>query len=363
MRALRYHGVKDLRVDDGIPEPKCGENQIKVKPAFCGICGTDLHEYSSPTFIPQPNSPHPITKEVMPVAIGHEFSGEIVEIGSLAASHPNFQGQTLKVGDKVAVQPTLACFHCGPCEDGYINCCDSAGFVGLSGGGGGMSDYVCVDAQFVFKLPDHVGLDVGALVEPLAVAWHAVDQYPLKKGDSALVMGAGPIGLGVIQCLKARGAGTIIVAEVAKERQNFAKAFGATHLIDPRTEDVVKRSKEITGGQGPHVALDAAGVPASLRDAALAVRARGTIVNLAIWEKEVPFQPNTLVFGEKKYFAILGYLQSDFAGVIKALDDHSLEPEKMITGKIKIDRVAQDGFRPLIEEKDKHVKILVDCRA
>ncbi|KAH0836006.1 (R,R)-butanediol dehydrogenase [Fonsecaea pedrosoi] len=369
MRALRYHGVKDLRVDNDIPEPKCGENQIKVK----------LHEYSSPTFIPQPNSPHPLTKEVMPVAIGHEFSGEIVEIGSSAASHPNFQGQTLKVGDKVAVQPTLACFHCGPCHDGYINCCDSAGFVGLSGGGGGMSDYVCVDAQFVFKLPDHVGLDVGALVEPLAVAWHAVDQYPLKKGDAALVMGAGPIGLGVIQCLKARGAGTIIVVEIAKERQNFARAFGATHVIDPRTEDVVKRSKEITNGQGPHVALDAAGVPASLRDAALAVRARGTIVNLAIWEKEcrnrhdsggglrdgkkVPFQPNTLVFGEKKYFAILGYLQSDFAGVINALADNSLQPQKMITSKIKIDRVAEDGFRPLIEDKDKHVKILVDCRA
>ncbi|OAL27230.1 hypothetical protein AYO20_09828 [Fonsecaea nubica] len=353
MRALRYHGVKDLRVDNDIPEPKCGENQIKVK----------LHEYSSPTFIPQPNTPHPLTKEVMPVAIGHEFSGEIVEIGSSAASHPNFQGQTLKVGDKVAVQPTLACFHCGPCHDGYINCCDSAGFVGLSGGGGGMSDYVCVDAQFVFKLPDHVGLDVGALVEPLAVAWHAVDQYPLKKGDAALVMGAGPIGLGVIQCLKARGAGTIIVVEIAKERQNFARAFGATHVIDPRSEDVVKRSKEITNGQGPHVALDAAGVPASLRDAALAVRARGTIVNLAIWEKEVPFQPNTLVFGEKKYFAILGYLQSDFAGVINALADNSLQPQKMITSKIKIDRVAEDGFRPLIEDKDKHVKILVDCRA
>ena len=161
-------------------------------------------------------------------------------------------------------------------------------------------------------------------------------KYDLKPGDSALVMGAGPIGLGVIQCLKARGAGTIIVAEVARERQNFAKEFGATHLIDPRHEDTVKRAKEITGGLGPHAAFDAAGVPASVRDACLAVRARGTVVNLAIWEKEVescscsrsnypnrrtmngrrvsnilgltmiaqvPFQPNNLVFGEKKYLA------------------------------------------------------------
>lgn len=241
-----------------------------------------VHEYSSPTFIPSKEAPHPVTKESMPIAIGHEFSGEIVEIGS-GVKNP----QNLKVGDKVAVQPTVCCFSCGPCREGYINCCDSAGFVGLSGGGGGMSDFVCIDPQFIFKLPDDVPLDVGALVEPLAVAWHAVDQYPIKEGDSALVMGAGPIGLGVIQCLKARGAKTIIVAEVAKERQNFAKQFGATHVIDPRHEDVVKRSKELCDGQGPHVALDAAGVPPSIKSAALAVRARGTVVNLAIWEKEV----------------------------------------------------------------------------
>ncbi|KIX00521.1 uncharacterized protein Z518_10661 [Rhinocladiella mackenziei CBS 650.93] len=358
MRALRYHGVKDLRVENDIPEPQCGEDQIKIKPAFCGICGTDLHEYSSPTFIPSKESPHPVTEESMPIAIGHEFSGEVVEIGS-KAKNPS----SLKVGDKVAVQPTICCFSCGPCKEGYINCCDSAGFVGLSGGGGGMSDFVCIDPQFVFKLPDHIPLDVGALVEPLAVAWHAVDQYPIKEGDQALVMGAGPIGLGVIQCLKARGAKTIIVVEIAKERQNFAKQFGATHLIDPRKDDVVKRSKEICHGQGPHLALDAAGVPASIKSAALSVRARGTVVNLAIWEKEIPFQPNNLVFGEKKYLAILGYLKEDFVGVIKALDNGSLKPEGMITSKIKIDRVVQDGYRALIDEKDKHVKILVDCRS
>ncbi|EXJ96289.1 hypothetical protein A1O1_01415 [Capronia coronata CBS 617.96] len=348
MRALRYHGVKDLRVDYDIPEPTCGEHQIKIK----------LHEYSSPTFIPLKDSPHPVTKESMPVTIGHEFSGEVVEIGSKAKNPSG-----LKVGDKVAAQPTVCCHSCGPCKEGYINCCDHAGFVGLSGGGGGMSDYVCIDEQFVYKLPDNVPLDIGALVEPLAVAWHGVNQSPLKEGQSALVMGAGPIGLGVIQCLKARGAKDIIVVELAKERQNFAQQFGATHIIDPRYEDVVKRCKEICDGQGPHVALDAAGVAATLKSAALAVRARGTIVNLAIWEKEVPFQPNTLVFGEKKYLGVLGYVNEDFEGVIKALGEKRLQPEKMITRKIHIDRVAEDGFRALIEEKDKQVKILVDCRA
>jgi threonine dehydrogenase-like Zn-dependent dehydrogenase len=183
----------------------------------------------------------------------------------------------------------------------------------------------------------------------------------------------------VIQCLKARGATTIIVGEVARERQNFAKMFGATHIFDPRSEDVVKKSKEICAGQGPKIAFDCAGVPASIKTAALAVRSRGTVVNVAIWEKEVPFQPNSLVFGEKRYLAgkdlpeveywhlltesVLGYQRKDYEGVIAALHTGAIKPEKMITSKIKIDRIAEDGFKPLIEEKDKHVKILVDLKA
>jgi len=358
MRALRYHGVQDLRLDDDVPEPQCLEHQVKVAPAFVGICGTDLHEYWSPTFIPLKDHPHPVTKESVPVGLGHEFSGTIVEIGSRVQSDKG-----LKIGDHVAVQPTICCLKCSACEDGFLNCCDAAGFVGLSGGGGGLSDYVCVDASFIHKLPTEVPLDIGALVEPLAVAWHAVDQYDIKIGDEALVLGAGPIGLGIIQCLQARGAKTIIVAEVSKERQNFAREFGATHILDPGVDNVVSKTREICGGRhGSKVAFDCAGVPASIKTAVQAVRARGTIVNVAIWEKEIPFQPNSLVFGEKKYLAVLGYLGQDFQGVIKALGDGSLRPRKMITSKIRIDRVYEDGFKALMEEKDNHVKILVDLK-
>jgi len=142
-----------------------------------------------------------------------------------------------------------------------------------------------------------------ALVEPLAVAWHAVEAAQLQKGDDALVLGAGPIGLGVVQCLKAQGANKIIVAEVAKQRQDFAKHFGATHIFDPRHDDVVAKCKELTEGRGVQVSLDCAGVAASVKTACLAVRAQGRIVNVAIWEKEIPFNPNNIVFGEKKYSA------------------------------------------------------------
>jgi threonine dehydrogenase-like Zn-dependent dehydrogenase len=205
-----------------------------------------------------PGHPHPVTGETAPCGFGHEFSGTVVEVGSKASG-------SFSKGDKVAVQPTLCCFECPPCQSDYLNCCDKAGFVGLSGGGGGLSDAVCIDSKFVHKLPSNIDLDVGALVEPLAVGWHAVDASPIKKGDSALVLGAGPIGLSVIQCLKARGAEIIIVGEVAKQRQEYAKHFGATHIFDPRSQDVVTESKAVTGGQGPNIAFDCAGVPASVK--------------------------------------------------------------------------------------------------
>jgi threonine dehydrogenase-like Zn-dependent dehydrogenase len=128
-------------------------------PAFVGICGTDLHKYSSPTFIPSKKHPHLVTGESIPVGFGHEFSGTVVEIGSKVQNKGG-----LKVGDHVAVQPTICCFQCPSCKQNFLNCCDKGGFVGLSGGGGGLSDFVCVDSSFVHKLPANVPLDVGGIV-------------------------------------------------------------------------------------------------------------------------------------------------------------------------------------------------------
>lgn len=122
----------------------------------------------------------------------------------------------------------------------------------------------------------------------------------MKAGDNVLVMGAGPIGLAIIKCLKIRQPGQIIVAEVAPNRGRFAQKFGATAVIDPREQDVVSKCKELCDGQGPDIAIDCAGVTASIKAACSAVRNRGTVVNVSIWEKEIPFDMNALVFVEKR---------------------------------------------------------------
>ncbi len=156
-------------------------------------------------------------------------------------------------------------------------------------------------------------------MEPLAVGWHAVTQSPLKKTDNILILGGGPIGIAVIQALLARGCNKIIVSEISTSRQKFAKHFGATEILDPRKDDVVKRCQELTGGEGVDIVFDCAGVAVGLEAACKAIKVKGTVVNIAIWEKAVPFQPNNLVFKEGKYVACLGYVKQDFKDVIQAI--------------------------------------------
>jgi len=198
------------------------------------------------------------------------------------------------------------------------------------------------------------------------VAWHAVDASPIAdiKEPKCLVMGGGPIGLAVIQVLNARGAKLVICSEVAKKRQEFATEFGAHHVVDPSKEDVVARSLEICGGvNGPDIVFDCAGVPASVKASCNAVKSRGTVVNVAIFEKEIPFNPMWLTFREANYKSVLGYQRKDYLGVLDALGKGTIKPASMITGKIKMQDLVKEGYMPLIHEKDKHVKILVDMKA
>lgn len=156
-------------------------------------------------------------------------------------------------------------------------------------------------------------------MEPLAVAWHAVNISPFKKGDSVLILGGGPIGLAVIQVLKARGAEKIIVSEMAPRRKQFAKQFGAHYVLDPSKDDVVACVKEVCDGQGANVAFDAAGVQAGLDQAIQAIRARGTLVNIAIWEKTATITPNWLCFRERTYMGVATYQEGDFQDVLDAI--------------------------------------------
>ncbi|KIW34205.1 chlorophyll synthesis pathway protein BchC [Cladophialophora immunda] len=355
MNAVRFYGQRDIRLDQ-IPVPSVKPGQVKIAPKFCGICGSDLHEYlGGANLIPTEGHPHPITGETLPLTLGHEFSGVVEEVG---------EGVTnVKPGDRVCVQPTIYDGSCRACKRGLVNCCDKNGFVGLSGWGGGLCEHMVVPESCVKPLPDNIPLEVGALIEPLAVGWHAVDISPYKEGDSVLVLGGGPIGLAVVQALVGKGCKNIIVSEVSGRRREFATQFGAHHVIDPVKADVVAEVEKLTNGEGADVGFDAAGVQVAVDTAFKAIKARGTLVNIAVWEKRATLQMNDIVFRERGYMGVATYSLGDFEAVINAISTGAMKPAGMITKKIKLDQVAEEGFKTLIEDKENHVKILVDVGA
>ncbi|KAL4736229.1 chaperonin 10-like protein [Aspergillus similis] len=350
MKALQFHGPKDVRVDQ-IEEPVCGKGQVKLRNTYCGICGSDLHEYTSgPVLIPK--GAHSITKATAPVVMGHEFGGVVEEVGE-GVTH-------LKPGQKAVVRPTIYDRKCPPCKIGYEYCCENIGFIGLSGYGGGFAEKIVAPAEHFYPIPDNVTPESMAMIEPLAVAWHAVNLSPFKEGDNVLVVGGGPLGLCILQVLKMRGANFTIVAELTETRKKSAKYFGATHILDPREVDIPDNVRGLTDGVGADVVFDTAGVERALDGAIGACRVHGTIVNVAVWEKKPQIKVNEMMYHEVKYIGSALYDEKSFQDTIDAISKGRLKPESMITDKIKLEDVVEKGFKTLLQDRNTHCKILVD---
>ncbi|PWY79079.1 GroES-like protein [Aspergillus eucalypticola CBS 122712] len=356
MRAVRYHGRGDIRVEE-IQEPgSCGVGEVKIRPAFVGICGSDIHEYlHGPSTIP--STTHPITGEKIPVTLGHEFSGTITEVGEGVIR--------LHVGDKVAIKPNLFDGGCAACLGGWVNCCDNLGFVGFSGSAGGLSDYVVVKEHRAVKLPEGFELDLGALVEPLTVAWHAVNRSSIQNDNArtALVVGAGPIGLAVLLVLKARGMENIVVVEVSSQRRELAFSLGATRVLDPRADDVVATVRAMTGNAGADIAFECSAVQAGLDTALKGIRARGTMTVLSLWSDKPAIDAFDVVLGEKHVVGSVIYEDGEFEAVIDAMWSGKLNPRALITSKIRMEDIVEKGFKSLLHGRDNQIKILVDISA
>jgi (R,R)-butanediol dehydrogenase/meso-butanediol dehydrogenase/diacetyl reductase len=348
MKAARFHGRGDIRIDD-VPDPQVGPGQVEVSVDWCGICGTDLHEFlEGPIFIPQKGAPHPITGAELPVVMGHEFAGVVSAVGSGVTG--------VGEGDRVAVEPYYVCGNCVACAEGRYNICRKLGFVGLSGQDGGFAERCVVDERWVHPLGD-LPTDIGALVEPLAVGYHAVRLSGLRPGGSAAVFGAGPIGLVTTAALKAAGAGRVIVVEPAAARKAKATGAGADEVLDPTGTDVPDAIRDLTAG-GADVAFECAGVDAVLAAAIGSVRPGGTVVNVAIWGHVPQVAMNDLVLSEVTVVGSLAYC-GDHADTIALLRDGKVDAEQFITGRIGLADLVDGGFRELIDNKEENVKILV----
>ncbi|MNM61354.1 Sorbitol dehydrogenase [compost metagenome] len=350
MKAALWYGVKDVRVDE-IEEPKVLEGTVKVKVKWCGICGSDLHEYlGGPIFIPV-GQPHPLSKNVAPVVLGHEFSGEVVEVGQGVSK--------FKKGDRVIVEPMVVCGECPACKEGKYNLCEKLGFHGLCGSGGGFAEYTVFPQEYIHKIPEGMSYEQAALVEPMAVALHSIRIAKFVTGNTALVLGSGPIGLATIECLKAAGASLVIVLQRKSIRQEYAKRAGADYVLDPNECDIATEVKKLTGGLGVDVAFETTGAKIGLDTGLDSLKFEGTLVVTSIWEGEVNINPNKLVFTEKKIVGTLAY-RHEFPATMAQMNDGRIKAEGYITSKVYIDDIVEKGFGALTgPEKKQHVKILV----
>ncbi|KAF2096105.1 GroES-like protein [Rhizodiscina lignyota] len=366
IQALRLHAKKDIRVDQ-IASLPCNSDEVRVQIAYCGVCGSDLHEYlSDPIFTPAPGTKNKWTGVELPIPLGHEMSGTVTEVGNDVSG--------VQVGQKVAINPALDDRHygaelCSSCKTGKINICKRFATYGLSAPSGGFSTEVVVKRYNILPLPDNVPLKVGALAEPLAVAWHAIRLSGFQKGQNALVLGAGPIGLAILLLLRVWEAGKVIVTEVTDARKAQAAKFGADLVVNPLQKildgaegdelDPVINAVRSSTEDGVDVAFDATGLQSTLDTALKATRPGGTIFNVAIHEKPLQLNLNDIACFEKKLLGGICYTYEDFEAVIKAMSSGKIPFEQMITAVVPLSNAVDGGFEELVRNKAKHVKILI----
>jgi len=345
MKAAYWYGKRDIRILNA-EEPKPGSQDVKIRVKACGICGSDLQEYlAGPILIP--TSPHPLTGAKAPLIIGHEFCGEIADVGR--------EVRGWNVGDRVTADAKMYCMDCYFCRRGEYQLCTRMAYLGLASGNGAFAEYLCVPSHLLFKLADNMTYEEGALLEPTSIAVHAVKRSQIRAGDTATVVGAGPIGLLTLQVLAAAGARAIYAVEFDKNRINLARKLGADEVFNPKEVDVKKEINGLTNGIGTDFSFECVGAEESLHSCLEVVRNGGTTVVIGIFKKAVNLSATDLVYHEKN---LIGSTDGDYPASIALVSKKKIDVNSLVTSKIKLENIVEGGFKQLENPKG-HVKILV----
>ena len=341
MLATRLHGFEDIRLDT-VDEPTPGEGEVRVKVAYNGICGSDLHMYFTQSPWLRGN----------PITLGHEFCGVVDGLG------PGVTG--VEFGTRVAVRPFYKCGSCARCAKGLQHLCSPVKVLGCGADGGGLAEYCVMDADMAFALPDAVTLEQGALVEPMAVSFNGVLRGDVEPGMQAVVFGAGPIGVGVLLGLRAKGIDDVIVVEPSAKRRETIAPLGPTEVLDPTTDDVHGLVMSRTGRQGADVVFECAGVAASFAAAVPLVTARGKLVVVAVFEDELSWNPTAMMLNEIELRGSMGYENGVYEQVIELMDQGHYPADGWVE-HIPWSAVVEEGFEPL--RRGERMKVMVDVGA
>lgn len=307
------------QVPDPVPEP--GDLILRVD--ACGICGSDLHMAHSMTDSPG-------------IVFGHEFCGTVVDTGGDVDGY--------RSGDRVAGFPLTGCRRCSACLAGFIGKCRNARFIGAQRPGA-YAEYVAVGAAESFRLPDDLDNDLGALVEPLAVAHHALERTPRDPGEPVLILGAGPVGLAVALWAQALGAREVVVSDPAQGRRAVATSLGAT-VIDSTEQDVARAFADVTGSR-PRVIVECVGQPGLIQHAAEVAGRDAHITVVGACSQPDTIQPLVATSKELTLQFVVYYRRRDFAQTIAAMVSGRLDPRPIVTARIDLDALP-DRFATLM---------------
>ena len=262
MRALLLSEYKKLSVVD-MPVPAIADDDVLVRVRACGVCGSDIHGYDGST-----------GRRIPPLVMGHEAAGVVERVGGSV--------EGFAPGDRVTFDSMVSCGACDFCRDGQINLCEVRMVLGVSCGDyrrhGAFAEYVAVPARILYTLPDGLSFERAALTEAVSIAVHAVNRRVPADAGTALVIGAGMIGLLTIQVLRSKGVRAIVAVDLDQQKLDLARRMGATHVVNATTSDVPADVADMTGGRGVDVAYEVVGHGGTLAAAIRSVRKGGTVV-------------------------------------------------------------------------------------
>jgi L-iditol 2-dehydrogenase len=334
MKAAVWYGGKDIKLED-LPTPKIKDDEVLVKVKAVSICGSDLHAYIGVS-----------KRRIPPLVMGHEFSGEVVKLGS------NVKG--LKEGERVVLEPVLSCGKCVLCQRGRSNICENMKLVGLHLSGA-FSEYVSIPARKCHKLPNSVSFEEASLVEPLAVAVHAVNLTSLEKGEDICIIGSGAVGLMTLQVVKNTNAGKIFVIDMLDYRLGLAKKLGATTTINAKKEDPVK---EVLADGGVGTVFEAVGHQKTVQQALAMVGKGGKVTIIGMLEATMELGMLDVTVKEIEIRGSYGYTSYDFKLALKLIAEGRVKVKPLITHVLPLRDIAK-GFDILSKGSENVIKVIL----
>ncbi|MHA2398461.1 MAG: zinc-dependent alcohol dehydrogenase [Promethearchaeota archaeon] len=337
MKGIIFEGKHKVTIKDDLIKPEITEDEVLIKIKKVGICGTGVGSYETGgPFLPG-------------IIIGHEFSGEIVAIGENV--------KKLKIGSKVTVNPQIPCGECYYCIHHQENMCKLQNYSLGTTEDGAMREFINVRSERVHILPDNVSFENGAIVEPLSIAINAVQESGFKIGDNAAVIGAGPIGLFVVQVLKASGADKIFVLEPVDSKRKKALELGAIKAFEPKTWSKIVRS---TNRIGPDHIFDCVGLSSTISTSLSLIKKGGCITLIGMHAKSFEINKALLLTTNNITLkGVYGYTQDVYKTAINLLEQGKVNGESIITNHIKIEDVPQ-MFEKLANPPHDELKVIVD---